>query len=157
MFDLSRYRSSQISVTALCQVTLVAARSGDTAYRALTGGWCWVIVTLVQYGFLSAFFWLNIISLSLWRSLKSFASPVRLRLQCLYAFGGPLVFVGLSLAREFLPILQGSPLPPPDFQSRCWFGNYSAVAAYMMGPVTVLLCVNLLCLVSSVRALARLR
>lgn len=93
---------------------------------------------------LAAFFWLNIVSYNVWRSviLHHFrASDNQMFFWCcVYGWGGPLLFLVVALATHHLP---GDNIIRPNFGvSTCWFDGPAEKWTYFYGPVAVLLFCN---------------
>ncbi|RXG69899.1 G-protein coupled receptor Mth2 [Armadillidium vulgare] len=79
--------------------------------RNLSSGWCIAFGFLIQFSVLSAFFWLNVMSYDIWRTLRSMKSgrdsPAGARKRflyySLYAWGCPFVIVIVTVIMQFLP------------------------------------------------------
>ncbi|XP_021920009.1 G-protein coupled receptor Mth2-like isoform X2 [Zootermopsis nevadensis] len=95
---------------------------------------------------LSAFFWLNVVSFNVWRTVIFHHFPLSdgqlLISFCVFAIGGPFLFLVVALATHHTP---SANIIKPNFGvSSCWFDGQTEEWAYMYGPMAVLLFLNTL-------------
>ncbi|XP_037779945.1 G-protein coupled receptor Mth-like isoform X3 [Penaeus monodon] len=114
---------------------------------------------LLQYSFLSTFFWLNVMCFDIWRVIKATVKLVPLRgilandakkfrLYCAYAWGVPLVVTLATLLLHFLPdekVADGV-LRPGFGRESCWFSGDYELLSYFYGLVGLLFLLNMILL-----------
>lgn len=114
---------------------------------------CEDLVLSIMYFFLAAFFWMNVLSFDVWRSLKMATSKLRLSsdsmmwkrfgLYSAYAWLSPLCIVifGITFTKygssvKFLKL---------EFHhGLCWFAKKGALFVYMALPLIILMCLNVI-------------
>ncbi|XP_069675217.1 G-protein coupled receptor Mth2-like isoform X1 [Periplaneta americana] len=93
---------------------------------------------------LSAFFWLNVVSFNVWRTVIFHHFPLSdnqlLIGFCVFAIGGPLIFLIVALATHHAP--RHHFIKPNFGVSSCWFGGQLESWTYLFGPMAVLLIIN---------------
>ncbi|XP_049767215.1 probable G-protein coupled receptor Mth-like 1 isoform X1 [Schistocerca cancellata] len=114
---------------------------------------CSAAAFIVQYSFLAAFFWLNVMCLDIsWafsglRSLQGGAwdgDRRRFWWFSAYAWGGAALVCAATAAVEFSDSVPKGAKLKPDFGAvRCWFRGREATLLFFYGPVAVLLLGNL--------------
>ncbi|XP_052243322.1 uncharacterized protein LOC127853133 [Dreissena polymorpha] len=106
---------------------------------------CTAIAVLIHYFFLAAFGWMNVIAFDLWKTFsKSFVTSgsvdkagKRFRLYSIYAWGIPMILIGIAL------IIDQSDFDiNPDFKPRygkglCWFNSRVSLIVFFAGPLAV--------------------
>ncbi|KAH3725203.1 probable G-protein coupled receptor Mth-like 3 [Dreissena polymorpha] len=106
---------------------------------------CTAIAVLIHYFFLAAFGWMNVIAFDLWKTFsKSFVTSgsvdkagKRFRLYSIYAWGIPMILLGIAL------IIDQADLDiNPDFKPRygkglCWFNSRVSLIVFFAGPLAV--------------------
>ncbi|EEB14026.1 class B secretin-like G-protein coupled receptor GPRmth7, putative [Pediculus humanus corporis] len=103
---------------------------------------------LIQYFFVSAFFWLNAICYDTWRCIKNdfccIYKPINVKSEkimfcyyVIYAFYGPLVLSIVSLIMDLEPTIPESYLKPHFGFHSCWFYSDAAALPYFYGPIGV--------------------
>uniref|UniRef100_T1ILQ9 G-protein coupled receptors family 2 profile 2 domain-containing protein n=1 Tax=Strigamia maritima TaxID=126957 RepID=T1ILQ9_STRMM len=101
----------------------------------------------LQFSFLAAFFWLNVIAFDLWRSISTpviSPGPLRLLAYMTYGWGCPLLFVGTAVAFDKIKDLQIASTFRPRFEQECWFHGTEARFAFFYGPISAILIINLI-------------
>ncbi|XP_076225813.1 G-protein coupled receptor Mth2 isoform X2 [Nomia melanderi] len=98
---------------------------------------------LLYFSFMSVFFWLNIVSFNVWRTVwfKNFRvreKPLFIA-YCIYGWGGSLCFLVLALLTHNI---EGTHLKPGFGERSCWFNGPKAMWAYFYGPILILLILN---------------
>jgi len=114
---------------------------------------CKVVGIGIQLFFLSAFFWLNVMSFDIWWGLRGWSGNTggikhhtarQFIRYSVYAWGSPLIITGVAIILDFVPGIPDSVIKPKYGQRKCWLDDDSALAAYFYGPIGVLLLVNLI-------------
>lgn len=120
-------------------------------HAQLTEASCLVIIAILYTVSLCIFFWLNVLSVHVYRTLMGWprwltCGPRESRIWLAYnvwGWGGPLALLALTLALHHIPAQALGHLPPAwgRVQSGCVFGDFVSVWLYFYGPVfTLLLC-----------------
>ncbi|KAK9501411.1 hypothetical protein O3M35_012139 [Rhynocoris fuscipes] len=108
---------------------------------------CKSIAIIIHFYFLSAFFWMNVMSIDIWRTFsKSAFSNCHERTHtkyALYAWGCPALITCFALIADLTEFL------PKDFRPYygvypgvCWFANRIGLGIYFYVPICILLCTN---------------
>lgn len=107
---------------------------------------CTIMAFLAYYWLLSAFFWLNITSFNVWRSVvlehTRFRERVLFAWYCGVSLGAPLVLLLLLLTAHLLPEGTADHLRPGFGASKCWFRDDRATWLWFYWPLAVLLGLN---------------
>ncbi|XP_054010977.1 G-protein coupled receptor Mth2-like [Hylaeus anthracinus] len=105
---------------------------------------CIALGFLLYFGFLSVFFWLNIVSFNIWRAVwfKNFKIKERslFIVYCLVGWGGPICFLLATLAAHHM---LGEHLKPGFGVQSCWFSGSAQLWVYFYGPIAILLALNI--------------
>ncbi|XP_058799867.1 G-protein coupled receptor Mth2-like isoform X2 [Phymastichus coffea] len=105
---------------------------------------CIVSGFIMYYTFLSAFFWLNVISLNIWRSVWftrfKLAKNMLFIIYCALGWGVPLCFLVLTAVAQYVDNIQ---IKPAFGDGSCWINGYSAAWLYFYGPIFALLLLNI--------------
>ena len=100
---------------------------------------------ILYFGFISVFFWLNIVSFNIWRTVwfKHFMIKDKLlfTIYCLCGFGGPTCFL---IAALIMHHIDGRHLKPGFGEETCWFSGPKQMWAYFYGPIAILLTLNII-------------
>ncbi|KZC11292.1 G-protein coupled receptor Mth2, partial [Dufourea novaeangliae] len=100
---------------------------------------------LLYFGFVSVFFWLNIVSFNIWRTVwfQSFAIKDKqlFMIYCACGWGGPLCFLISALIAHHM---EGTHLRPGFGERSCWFSGTEQLWAYFYGPIAILLSLNII-------------
>ncbi|XP_014239065.1 G-protein coupled receptor Mth2-like [Trichogramma pretiosum] len=107
---------------------------------------CVVLGFAMYYAYMCAFFWLNIISFNIWKSVwYPSCSPDRKFMFLVYSLVGwltPLAFLLVAVAcHHGLEIVH--PFNPGMGEIGCWFAGKHSNWLFFYGPVLCLLCANL--------------
>lgn len=110
----------------------------------LSNTMCVTQAFFTYFWMLSAFFWLNVVSFNVWRTVIFHHFPLSdgqlLICFCVFAIGGPLLFLAVALATHHTA---SANLIQPNFGvTSCWFGGHKEEWAYLYGPMAVLLFLN---------------
>ena len=99
---------------------------------------------LMYFGFICVFFWLNIVSFNVWRTVWFKNFPVKDKplfvIYCLWGWGAPLCFLIVTLITHHI---RGHHLRPGFGEQTCWFKGSKQMWAYFYGPVAILLTLNI--------------
>ncbi|XP_012145197.1 G-protein coupled receptor Mth2 isoform X1 [Megachile rotundata] len=100
---------------------------------------------ILYFGFISVFFWLNIVSFNIWRTVwfRHFImrdKPLFI-IYCLYGFGGPTCFLIVALIMHHI---DGRHLKPGFGEETCWFSGPKQMWVYFYGPIAILLALNVI-------------
>ncbi|GFT48800.1 g_PROTEIN_RECEP_F2_4 domain-containing protein [Nephila pilipes] len=109
------------------------------------------------FGLLSSFFWMNVMSYDIWRSLRLATAKLRLTsdkprmtrfgIYSAYAWGSPLFMIIVGF------IVNSSPNSAVEYRlliahDTCWFLYRQALLVYFVIPLIILLCINILFFIS---------
>ncbi|XP_046399326.1 uncharacterized protein LOC124165832 isoform X2 [Ischnura elegans] len=124
------------------------------------GPWfCYSSAVVTHFFYLAAVFWMNVMSVDVWRTFSSSSSrhnqtgsrdsSKRMHLKySAYAWGVPLLLTGLSIAIDMVPADSGSTLSKvrPGYgltvEGMCWLGNSVGAAIFFSVPTITLLLAN---------------
>ena len=99
---------------------------------------------LLYFSFVCVFFWLNIVSFNIWRTVWFKNFPIRDKplfvIYCLCGWGGPLCFLIVALIAHHI---EGQHLKPGIGELSCWFNGLKQTWAYFYGPIGTLLTLNI--------------
>lgn len=106
---------------------------------------CVALGVILYFGFISVFFWLNIVAFNIWRSVwfKNFIirdKPLFM-IYCIYGWGGPFCFLTTVLITHHI---DGNHLKPGFGEKSCWFSGPQQMWAYFYGPIAILLTLNVI-------------
>ncbi|XP_034252525.1 G-protein coupled receptor Mth2-like [Thrips palmi] len=117
---------------------------------------CKFLGFFLQFAFLACFFWLNVMCFDIWWTFSGFRSVhgspswsagerSRFRAYSLYAWGGPLVILVVTVTVQVVGDCVGLPayvIHPGVGVDSCYLGSTHAKYAYFRGPAAVLLLCN---------------
>lgn len=108
---------------------------------------CVTIAICIHYLFLSSFFWMNVMSLDIWRTfgVKGYSSSTRGHYwkYAIYAWGVPLLIVVLAVVFD-----NSSTFPihlKPNYAAHkmiCWFGSPLGLLIYFVAPMFIIVILN---------------
>lgn len=114
----------------------------------------------LYFWMLSAFFWLNVASFNVWRTVqfqRFHISDNRLYYgYSMYGWGFPGLCLSIAIITHHSPITDESLLRPNFALSNCWFHDAPETWAYFYGPISILLAMNLVFFILTVFRLWRL-
>lgn len=100
---------------------------------------------MLYFGFISVFFWLNIVAFNVWRTVWFKNFPIRDKplflIYCIFGWGGPICFLITALVGHHV---HGNHLKPGFGEQSCWFSGPLEMWAYFYGPIAVLLTLNVI-------------
>ncbi|CAH1398347.1 unnamed protein product [Nezara viridula] len=120
---------------------------GDT----LAQNACISIAFLIQFFFVSSFFWLNVMCFHTWRAMTRSEVFAKKSTSCkrtffwysVYGWGCPFVILAISLIMDLTPTIPTSYIIKPNVGlETCWFKDDTAKLSYFYGPISVLLVAN---------------
>ncbi|CAL7950005.1 unnamed protein product [Xylocopa violacea] len=104
---------------------------------------CLTLAFILYFAFMSVFFWLNIVSFNIWRTVwfKQFtiADKTLFNIYCMVGWGGPTCFLIVTLITHHI---EGTHLKPGFGLETCWFHGPVETWAYFYGPIAILLTLN---------------
>ncbi|KAJ9586780.1 hypothetical protein L9F63_019626 [Diploptera punctata] len=115
---------------------------------------CVTIAFIIQFAFLAAFFWLNVMCIDIAWAFSGLRPPQgsaierdhkKLLFYSVYAWGTTGLISIITAMTEFIPglLATNSPLKPNIGRPACWFQKPAATLAYFYGPMAFLLLGNL--------------
>lgn len=142
---------------SLCVALLLAYVFTFSQEAAIDDVSCRVVGMSMVYFFLASFFWMNVFSYEVWRSIRLATTklrmtkdrPMMVRFACYsaYAWGSPLLFSLLSIIVHHLTSNEKYRLL--FNKNICWFEHKEAMVLYFVGPLFTLLGINVLLTASS--------
>ncbi|KAL0838988.1 hypothetical protein ABMA28_016985 [Loxostege sticticalis] len=132
------------------------------AGHAFPNGVCTVMAYLIQFSFVSCFFWLNVMCfdtfLNVRRYINSSVSRRSMRRRfawyCAYAILLPVILLVVTVVMELSPAVPSTYLKPNFGVKGCWFKTDQAALPYFYGPVAIILISNLIIFFFTSRAFA---
>ncbi|CAB3236733.1 unnamed protein product [Arctia plantaginis] len=123
---------------------------------------CTVMAYLIQFSFVSCFFWMNVICFDIFLNVRRYInSPVsrrsmrrRFAWYCVYAILLPILLLVITITMELSPAVPSTFLKPNFGVKGCWFKTDQAALPYFYGPVALILCSNLVIFILTSRAFA---
>ncbi|XP_072929921.1 probable G-protein coupled receptor Mth-like 2 [Epargyreus clarus] len=112
---------------------------------------CTVVGFLVYFWMMATFFWMNVISINVYRTiedpsyLKKTQKKQYVYYNC-YAWGFTFFFLIVSLSTNFI---EGSHWKPGIGAQSCWFNGRTETWIFFYGPIAVLITVNVLLFIIS--------
>ncbi|XP_067015312.2 G-protein coupled receptor Mth2 isoform X1 [Anabrus simplex] len=112
---------------------------------------CISLAFIIQFSFLAAFFWLNVMCIDISWAFSGFRPPQgsvserdrkKFIYYSLYAWGSPTIILIVTAVMEFVESIPDTYLKPNFGVKACWFKEKSASFAYFYGPMAALLLVN---------------
>ncbi|OWR52401.1 G-protein coupled receptor Mth2 [Danaus plexippus plexippus] len=124
---------------------------------------CTIMAYLIQFSFVSCFFWLNVMCfdtyLNVRRYIHSSVSRRSMRRRfawyCAYAILLPVILLVVTIAMDLSPAVPSTYLKPNFGVKGCWFKTDQAALPYFYGPVAVILLSNLVIFLFTSRAFAK--
>ncbi|XP_013183223.1 G-protein coupled receptor Mth2 [Amyelois transitella] len=123
---------------------------------------CSVMAYLIQFSFVSCFFWLNVMCFDTFLNVRRYidASLTRRSMRrrfawyCAYAVVLPVVLLIVTITMDLSPAVPSTYLKPNFGVKGCWFKTDQAALPYFYGPVAVILITNVIFFVLTSRAFA---
>ncbi|XP_043255579.1 G-protein coupled receptor Mth2-like [Colletes gigas] len=106
---------------------------------------CLALGFLLYFSFMAVFFWLNIVSFNIWRTVwfKNFKinDKTLFIIYCLFGWGGSICFLITVMVTHYI---HGEHLKPGFGLYSCWFSGPEQLWAYFYGPIAILLTLNVI-------------
>ncbi|KAK9309413.1 hypothetical protein QLX08_000900 [Tetragonisca angustula] len=106
---------------------------------------CVFLGFVLYLGFMSVFFWLNIVSFNVWRTVWFQDFIIKDKslfvVYSIVGWGGPLCFLIATLVTHHA---EGEHLKPGFGEQSCWFSGHDQTWAYFYGPIAILLALNVI-------------
>ncbi|CAG4956332.1 unnamed protein product [Colias eurytheme] len=124
---------------------------------------CTIMAYLIQFSFVSCFFWLNVMCFDTYLNVRRYinASVSRRSMRrrfawyCAYAVLLPVLLLIVTITMDLSPAVPSTYLKPNFGVKGCWFKTDQAALPYFYGPVAVILLSNLIIFFLTSRAFAR--
>ncbi|XP_014372083.2 probable G-protein coupled receptor Mth-like 3 [Papilio machaon] len=115
------------------------------------GDICTVAGFLVYFWMMATFFWMNVISINMYRSVQDAAYLKKTERKqyfwySCYAWGCTLLFLAISLITNFA---EGDHWKPGIGNNSCWFQGRTETWIFFYGPIAVLIAANIILFVIS--------
>ncbi|KAL1138000.1 hypothetical protein AAG570_009695 [Ranatra chinensis] len=109
---------------------------------------CKAVAVTLHFFFLSAFFWMNVMSVDVWTTFSRLSlrgsTTHTLRNYSIYAWGGPFLISGVALVADLTDYVPEIVRPLfGGFPGVCWFANRIALGLFLYMPICLLLGVNM--------------
>ncbi|XP_067015313.2 probable G-protein coupled receptor Mth-like 3 isoform X2 [Anabrus simplex] len=150
----SRYRDL-LAKASMCHcgslVVTYVVLGATTLTPVVPHSMCISIPFIIQFSFLAAFFWLNVMCIDISWAFSGFRPPQgsvserdrkKFIYYSLYAWGSPTIILIVTAVMEFVESIPDTYLKPNFGVKACWFKEKSASFAYFYGPMAALLLVN---------------
>ncbi|XP_026492342.2 G-protein coupled receptor Mth2-like [Vanessa tameamea] len=124
---------------------------------------CNIMAYLIQFSFVSCFFWLNVMCFDTYLNVRRYihASVTRRSMRrrftwyCAYAILFPVILLIVTITMDLSPAVPSTYLKPNFGVKGCWFKTDQAALPYFYGPVAVILFSNLVIFLFTSRAFAK--
>ncbi|XP_022122149.2 G-protein coupled receptor Mth2 [Pieris rapae] len=124
---------------------------------------CSIMAYLIQFSFVSCFFWLNVMCFDTYLNVRRYinASVSRRSMRrrfawyCAYAILLPILLLVITITMDLSPAVPSTYLKPNFGVKGCWFKTDQAALPYFYGPVAVILLSNLIIFLFTSRAFVR--
>ncbi|KAG6440646.1 hypothetical protein O3G_MSEX001410 [Manduca sexta] len=136
---------------ALAFTCLAATQLAGHAFPVVA---CTIMAYLIQFSFVSCFFWLNVMCFDIFLNARrhlTTPSPVtrrsmrrRFAWYCAYAILLPVLLLVITITMDLSPAVPSTYLKPNFGVKGCWFKTDEAALPYFYGPVAVILLSNLI-------------
>lgn len=153
-----------LCASTFCGYLSLLLGSIETIYETTAA--CIVIASMTQFSLLASFFWMNVISFDIFRTMWNSAYKLRIvsstfqckkfAFRCLFCNGNSLAIVILSLVMDKI---DGVPVEyrPLFGESACWFDQETPTWIYFMGPAFTSIGINVIFFGLSVYAICSSR
>ncbi|XP_067007641.2 uncharacterized protein [Anabrus simplex] len=121
---------------------------------------CIAFAVVLYFGYLSAFLWMNIISVDIWRTFSASVGCIRKSVTthykyAMFALGIPAIMTSCALVANYTSLLPCYLRPEFGSGGNCWFGNKNGLAVFFVTPVSLLLLINLILFLTTIYELHR--
>lgn len=119
------------------------------------GYWCSALAIMKHYAFLASFFWTNVMAFDVAQMLSTMALKSQGKTKFIwynvYAWGCPLLAVGAAIIADFCD----GDIVPAYGAAGCWFGTLYGLLTYFLGPVYLIIVVNIVLYTISIISIVR--
>ncbi|KAJ8731514.1 hypothetical protein PYW07_004678 [Mythimna separata] len=144
---------------ALAFTCLAATQLAGHAFPKVA---CTIMAYLIQFSFVSCFFWLNVMCFDIFLNVRRYinASVTRRSMRrrfawyCVYAVLFPILLLIVTITMDLSPAVPSTYLKPNFGVKGCWFKTDEAALPYFYGPVALILFSNLCIFFFTSRAIA---
>ncbi|XP_047029890.1 G-protein coupled receptor Mth2-like [Helicoverpa zea] len=144
---------------ALAFTCLAATQLAGHAFPTVA---CTIMAYLIQFSFVSCFFWLNVMCFDIFLNVRRYinASVTRRSMRrrfawyCVYAVLFPILLLIVTITMDLSPAVPSTYLKPNFGVKGCWFKTDQAALPYFYGPVALILFSNLCIFFFTSRAIA---
>ncbi|XP_072949099.1 G-protein coupled receptor Mth2-like [Epargyreus clarus] len=151
--ELRDTHGKALSCHAIClAIAFSCLATTQLAGHAFPKPACTIMAYLIQFSFVSCFFWLNVMCfdtyLNVRRYINSSVSRRSMRRRfawyCTYAILLPVILLGVTITMDLSPAVPSTYLKPNFGVKGCWFKTDQAALPYFYGPVAVILLSNII-------------
>ncbi|KAJ8721966.1 hypothetical protein PYW08_004368 [Mythimna loreyi] len=144
---------------ALAFTCLAATQLAGHAFPKVA---CTIMAYLIQFSFVSCFFWLNVMCFDIFLNVRRYinASVTRRSMRrrfawyCVYAVLFPILLLIVTITMDLSPAVPSTYLKPNFGVKGCWFKTDEAALPYFYGPVALILFSNLCIFFFTARAIS---
>ncbi|KAJ2948974.1 hypothetical protein O0L34_g5914 [Tuta absoluta] len=123
---------------------------------------CTIIAYIIQFSFVSCFFWLNVMCFDIYLNVRRYIGTAvtrrsmrrRFAWYSAYAIILPLILLIVTITMQLHPAVPSTYLKPNFGVKACWFQTDQAALPYFYGPVAAILLLNLIIFFMTSRAFA---
>ncbi|KAJ0176751.1 hypothetical protein K1T71_007930 [Dendrolimus kikuchii] len=123
---------------------------------------CTIMAYLIQFSFVSCFFWLNVMCFDIFINVRRYINSSvtrrsmrrRFAWYCAYAILLPILLLIITVTMDLSPAVPSTYLKPNFGVKGCWFKTDQAALPYFYGPVAVILFSNVVIFFLTSRAFA---
>lgn len=123
---------------------------------------CTIMAYLIQFSFVSCFFWLNVMCFDILINVRRYINSSitrrsmrrRFAWYCVYAMLLPILLLIITITMDLSPAVPSTYLKPNFGVKGCWFKTDQAALPYFYGPVAIILLSNVVIFFLTSRAFA---
>ncbi|XP_041979183.1 G-protein coupled receptor Mth2-like [Aricia agestis] len=143
-------------------VAFICLAATQLAGHAFPAAVCTTMAYLIQFSFVSCFFWLNVMCFDTYLNVRRYIDRSvtvrsmrrRFAWYCAYAIVLPVVLLIVTIVMDLSPAVPSTYLKPNFGVKGCWFKTDQAALPYFYGPVAIILVSNLIIFFMTARAFA---
>ncbi|KAM3965342.1 G-protein coupled receptor Mth2 [Aphomia sociella] len=147
--------------SACLAIAFLCLAATQLAGHAFPNTICTIMAYLIQFSFVSCFFWLNVMSIDIYLNVRRFKANATKKKQrwrfacyCAYAVIPPVVLLIVTITMDLSPAVPSTYLKPDFGVKGCWFKTDRAALPYFYGPVALILFCNIILFVLTSREFA---
>lgn len=149
--------------TICLALAFVCLATTQLAGHAFPSTACNVMAYIIQFSFVSCFFWLNVMCFDIFLNVRRYVNSSvtrrsmrrRFAWYCAYAVLLPVLLLIITVTMDLSPAVPSTYLKPNFGVVGCWFKTDQAALPYFYGPVAVILFSNLIIFFLTSRAFAK--